>query len=269
MGKGRLLLFCSLRLHHQKGIPGIQPTCPLSRGATSSLMLSICFLSYTRLIVGSEALLRVFCDMKVTFKTREHELGGVPFMEVVLTAIISSVGLINMRIWHPCCSFLDPCSPFTYGNALIFAWRRKRAVQRCIRLSNTCLQKRFFCKRTIWKLLQVKTSSLCKKCFHIEILHNSWEQCAKSDQSWQKFAGLSTLPGTAVNKLQTLSGTLKSQITALAKWKPGVFLFFKPNHTQKADWILPVQGKICIVVFPFFFLQGWNYTQNKITLKVL
>lgn len=90
MGKGRLLLFCSLRLHHQKGIPGIQSTCPLSRGSTSSLMLSICFLSYTRLIVGSEALLRVFCDMKVTFKTREHELGGVPFMEVVLTAIISS-----------------------------------------------------------------------------------------------------------------------------------------------------------------------------------
>lgn len=48
-----------------------------------------------------------------------------------------------------------------------------------------------------------------KTCFHIERLHNSWEQCGKNCQCWQRLVGLFTLQVTLVNKLQPLFGMLK------------------------------------------------------------
>lgn len=51
-GKGTLLLFCSVCLHHQRGIPGIQASCLRGCSSASSLMLSI--FSCTRLITDSE-----------------------------------------------------------------------------------------------------------------------------------------------------------------------------------------------------------------------
>ena len=71
--------------------------------------------------------------------------------------------------------------------------KTRSAAENTLVQENSLVVPKFHQVKTSFSFVAYKKKKKKEKWFHIEELHNSWEQCGKSGQCWQSLVGLSTL----------------------------------------------------------------------------